>query len=197
MTDPGGRAPCLSPRSPCSGLLRDHIAAIKEASRLGPVIDLACGGGRHVLALEECGITSIGLDRSRDRLRELSIAARHRGFHASVVRTDLETPHGIPLRAASCGVVLVFRFLHRPLMPAIEACLKPGGLLLYETFSIAHLGSGRGPRREAFYLGHDELPGLFPGLEIVHHEEGPNDGPQPDITARLVARKPIAPGHPS
>ena len=49
------------------------------------------------------------------------------------------------------------------LMPAIEACLKPGGLLVYETFHIAHRASGRGPRRDAFYLESGELPGLFPG----------------------------------
>ena len=185
--------PTHSRQSPPSAWLIDNLAAIRAAARLGPVLDLACGRGRNALALAEHGIETIGMDRNRDHLRELGVAARSRGHIIPTVRCDLETANGIPLRPASCGVILVFRFLYRPLAPAIEESLQPGGILVYETFAEAHRATGRGPRSEAFYLEPDELPGLFPGLEVLAYEDGPVPGTAPDITARLLARKPARP----
>ena len=99
-----------------------------------------------------------------------------------------------PVAAGSCGAILVFRFLFRPLAQAIENALTPGGILLYETFSLAHRETGRGPRRREFYLEADELVSLFPNLEVLAYVDGPSDGladgDPSDITARLLARKP-------
>jgi len=182
-----------STQSPPSAWLIAHLDAIRDAARLGPVLDLACGRGRNSLALAELGVASIGMDRNRDHLRELGVAAGRRGQVIPTVRCDLEDERGVPIRPASCGAILVFRFLHRPLARAIEEALQPGGILLYETFAEAHRATGRGPRSAAFYLAPDELPGLFPGLEIVAYEDGPVPGPGLEITARLLARKPLRP----
>jgi hypothetical protein len=92
----------------------------------------------------------------------------------------------------SCGVILVFRFLYRPLFPAIEACLRPGGLLMYESFTRRQQELGWGPRRAAFSLADGELPSLVPGLEIEVDEAGLTAEPQPSYTARICARKPLA-----
>jgi tellurite methyltransferase len=158
------------------------------------VVDLACGRGRHALFLAQAGIPVVALDRNPDHLKELSVYARRLdppAARVAPVRCDLETEHGIPVAAGSCGVILVFRFLFRPLAPAIERALRPGGILLYETFALAHQKTGRGPGRREFYLESDELVSLFPKLEVLAHGEGP-DGREPgDITARLLARKPI------
>jgi hypothetical protein len=105
------------------------------------------------------------------------------------VRVDLETRHGIPLIPASCGAILVFRFLYRPLAAAVVDCLLPGGLLLYETFTIQQLTVEPGPKNPAFLLREGELPELFPTLEVLRYEEGWGTGPRPEAMARLVARK--------
>lgn len=176
--------------SPPSPWLCAHEDRVREACALGAVVDLACGRGRHALYLARLGIASIGLDRNPDHLRELARCAEREGLAVRPVRCDLETGLGVPLADESCGALLVFRFLYRPLAPAIETLLHPGGILVYETFAQAHRETGRGPRREAFYLAPDELPGLFPQLEVLEYEEGPDGREPPDITARLVARKP-------
>ncbi len=162
-----------------------------EAGERGAVVDLACGRGRHALHLARAGTPVIGLDRNADHLRELRVFADREELPVDAVRCDLETRHRIPVLPGSCGAILVFRFLYRPLAQAIEAALQPGGVLLYETFAMAHRETGRGPRREAFYLEADELPAMFPGLDVVAFEEGPDGDDPSDITQRLFARKPL------
>ena len=89
-------------------------------------------------------------------------------------------------------MILVFRFLFRPLAPAIVEALAPGGLLLYETFTIHQRDLGEGPRNPAFLLHDGELPELFARLETASHWEGLTPGPAPQALARLAARKPGA-----
>jgi hypothetical protein len=107
----------------------------------------------------------------------------------AAVRADLEGPPALPVRIAAWGAVLVFRYLHRPLAPALAALLRPGGLLLYETFTRDQRELGHGPRNPAFLLERDELRGLFPELEIVGYEEGRFGEERPEALARLAARR--------
>jgi SAM-dependent methyltransferase len=175
-----------SPPSPWFLAQRERLLA---AARLGPVLDLACGRGRHALAAAGLGARTLAIDRDRDALVGLQSEARRRGLPASCLRTDLETPMGIPVKPASCGAILVFRFLFRPLAPAICAALAPGGLLLYETFTVAQRALGSGPRRPEFLLEPGELRALFPGLETIEHWEGREEIPSPACLARLAARR--------
>lgn len=152
----------------------------------GPVLDLACGRGRNARAVWAAGLPLLGIDRDPDALRELVAAAP--GVLA--VRADLEARDVIPLRPGAFGAVLVFRYLHRPLLPAIEALLRPGGWLLYETFTVAQRALGRGPRSPAFLLEPGELRQSFPGLLVEGFEEGLSAGERPEALARLAARRP-------
>ena len=153
------------------------------------MLDLACGRGRHALAAAELGALTFGIDRDAEALRALQAEAGRRNLPLACLRADLETPLGIPVKPGSCGAILVFRFLFRPLAPAISAALAPGGLLLYETFTVAQRALGSGPRRADFLLEPGELRALFPDLEPLEHWEGRNDGPPPECLARLAARR--------
>jgi SAM-dependent methyltransferase len=154
------------------------------------VVDLACGRGRHALAAAELGARALGIDRDASALAQLRDAARPRGLQVLGVRADLEAGLGIPVKPASCGAILVFRFLFRPLAPAICQALAPGGLLLYETFTAEQRALGRGPRNPAFLLAPGELPTLFQELQVLHHWEGLTSGDKPEALARLVAQRP-------
>jgi tellurite methyltransferase len=170
--------------------LRAHRAALLAAARRGPVLDVACGRGRGGLVLARAGARVVGLDRAADALGELRDAAAREGLDVSPVRCDLESGRGLPVRAASCGVVLVLRYLYRPLCAALAAALAPGGLLLYETFTRDQGKLPYGPRNPAFLLDPGELPGLFPGLRAEVFEEGRFADPRPFHLARLLARRP-------
>ncbi|MEN8161207.1 MAG: class I SAM-dependent methyltransferase, partial [Myxococcota bacterium] len=157
---------------------------------LGRVLDLACGSGRNALPLARDGSRVIGLDRSRERLGALAETARAERLPLLAVCADLEAGGALPLATASAGAVLVFRYLHRPLGPELERVLRPGGLLVYETFTIHHREVAEHPRNPAFLLEPGELPALFPGLEVLRYEEAQVRAPTPRAVARLVARKP-------
>jgi tellurite methyltransferase len=176
--------------SDASPHVRAHLDRLREAAVLGPVVDLACGRGRNALAIAASGIPVLGVDRSAGLLRELCGAARERGLPVRAVRADLESAPAPPLAERRCGALVVCRYLHRPLSSALEALLAPGGWLLYETFTIHQRDLGYGPENPAFLLKPDELPSLFPGLEIALHWEGVSDEPRPAAVARIAAQKP-------
>jgi SAM-dependent methyltransferase len=175
-----------------------HAAALREAARLGPVLDLACGEGRHVRAAAAlCRALCVGVDRRREALAALLRApgsVRGPGRLAAVC-TDLESGRGTPLAPASCGALLVFRYLWRPLAAELAGLLRPGGLLLYETFTEHQRELPHGPGNPDFLLREGELPGLFPGLRVIEHREGPRVDAEGRAwhLASLAARRPADP----
>jgi tellurite methyltransferase len=173
-----------------SPLVVAHLDTLRSAAARGPVVDLACGRGRNALAIAARGIPVLGLDRSAEILSELVNTARERTLPVRALRADLETAPAPPLAEGRCGALIVCRYLHRPLAPALEALLAPGGWLFYETFTIHQRDLGYGPENPSFLLQPNELPALFPRLEITHHWEGLSDEPRPAAVARLAARKP-------
>ena len=191
---PAATAAIESMRLETSSFFDAALPRIRETRPLGPVLDLACGRGRHALACAEAGLPTLALDRDAGALSELAARASASSVAAPgsllAARCDLESGLGIPVRPGSCGTILVFRFLFRPLAGAITAALAPGGLLVYETFTRAQRTLGYGPKRDAFLLAEGELPGLFPELECVEYGEGLIDAPTPRHTARLIARRP-------
>ena len=180
--EPGAVSPWFSEQ-------RERLAA---ASQLGPIVDLACGRGRHLRACAEAGWPSLGIDRNPDFLSEARAAIQAPSAAvAGCVRSDIEAAPFLPVKAGSCGAILVFRFLFRPLAPRLIEALAPGGLLVYETFTWRQPELGWGPRRPEFLLAEAELPELFAGLEILAHDEGlREDVARPEYSARLLARRP-------
>jgi len=172
-----------------SAFFVDQFARLRTAAAAGPIVDLACGRGRHTLPTARKRLPIVGVDRDRDRLVELCSAARGEHLRVSALCADLEAPAGFPLKSRSCGAILVFRYLHRPLAPAISDALLPGGVLVYETFASAQREMGWGPTNPAFLLQPGELPELFGDLEILESWEGVVAGPRPEAVGRLVARR--------
>ncbi|MEZ4279350.1 MAG: class I SAM-dependent methyltransferase [Myxococcota bacterium] len=177
---------------PVSAFFREEQPALVAAGAAGRVLDLACGRGRHALAAAALGLEVLAVDRNAGPLAELAAAARVLPGRIETLAVDLERDEPPELPGAPFSAILVFRYLHRPLAPAIASWLAPGGLLLYETFTVAQRTFGWGPTRDAFLLEPGELPRLFPGLTVERFEEGPTAEPRPAFTARLRARRPPA-----
>ena len=178
----------LEPLGEPSEFLCKELPRLARHSAGRAVLDLACGRGRHALAVARAGLRTVGFDRNRAALRELQGRAAAEELPVLAVAADLETLRGIPAAPTACGGILVFRFLHRPLAPAIVEALAPGGLLLYETFTVDQGKVDYGPSNTAFLLQHDELPALFSDLEVLSYWEGWSGGDRPLALARLVAR---------
>lgn len=161
------------------------------------MLDVACGHGRHVHLLADAGHRVTAIDRDAALLAPLAGRAR-------TLVADLESAPW-PLPGATFDAVLVTNYLWRPLLPDLLAAVAPGGLLIYETFALAHAALGR-PRRPEFLLRPGELLDLLrlaaqPGAaatpasetwHVIAFEEGRlpaiGDVPEREVQ-RVVARR--------
>jgi dihydroneopterin aldolase len=170
---------------------------LKESLPLLPrglALDVACGRGRNTLYLASQGFTVEAVDRDEPALADLAAAAAQQGLASLSARAmDLEDAARPPdIRPARYDVILVFFYLHRPIFPTLLQALKPGGVLVYETFLIDNHLRYRHPRRREFCLGHNELLELAHGLRILRYVEGEHadaQGGSAAFTARLLAQK--------
>ncbi|HET9327433.1 MAG TPA: rhodanese-like domain-containing protein [Candidatus Eisenbacteria bacterium] len=156
--------------------------------RQGPrrALDLAAGAGRESVFMALRGYEVEAWDHDRGTLEKASAMALRHGVKIETQTRDLET-RDPRLPVESHDVVMVFRFLHRPLFPQIARAVAMGGVVIYETYLKGQERFGR-PKHPRFLLDRDELPRHFPGFVVEHYEEQtPDSGP---MLARLLARKP-------
>lgn len=160
----------------------------------GIALDIACGSGRNTHFLAAHGYHVDAVDKDGHALANLIETARTLHLpQVSVRQVDMETEDHLPdFPEEHYDLVLVFFYLYRPLFPALVRALKPGGILLYETFLLEnHLTRGH-PRRREFCLAQNELLRLTPGMRVHHYDEGEHadcPGKDPAWTARLMASK--------
>jgi len=169
-------------------LVQDFLPAIRETTETRGVLDLACGSGRNGLFLARHNIPVVFADINSVALAQIDSELAASGLRGRVWLVDFEAPGSQPLAGKEFDTVLVFNYLHRPLIPAIRCCLKQGGLLLYETFTVSQATIGR-PRSPDFLLQPGELRGWFSDWEILADFEGSGDSPR-RYYASLVVRKP-------
>jgi len=82
-----------------------------------PVLDLACGDGHNGIFLASKGFSVVLADRSEEALSQARLNARAAGVTVQFRQVDLEQEGVNPLEDLSFSAVLVFRYLHRPLIP--------------------------------------------------------------------------------
>ena len=150
-----------------------------------PVLDLACGSGRHTAYLRGLGYRVTALDRDLSRLGDL---AEDEGVE--LVLSDLEDGSPFALVGRQFGGIVVTNYLYRPLFPALIEVLAPGGILLYETFARGHERHGR-PKNPNWLLNQGELleRARVERLEVIAFEDLELSEPEPACKQRIVARK--------
>jgi 2-polyprenyl-3-methyl-5-hydroxy-6-metoxy-1,4-benzoquinol methylase len=141
----------------------------------GLILDVACGRGRHALWLAQQGFAVHAVDRNADAIAELIATANRLGLKLAADVVDLETDPPPDLGSQRYDAVVVFNYLHRPLMPAIRDAVKPGGRVFYETFTTRQAERGH-PRNPDFLLRDGELAELMAPLTILRSREGDYDG---------------------
>jgi tellurite methyltransferase len=157
----------------------EQLAGVIRPRTVTPVaLDLACGTGRHTLYLARLGYVVDAWDISDVALQRLQEAAAASGLAARVRPRQIDLD-AVQLPDASYDLVLDSYFLDRRLLPAMEAAVKPGGLLFMETL----LSTPQKPGRPDFYLQPGELRAAF-SLEELYYEENLEEG-----WATLLARK--------
>ena len=184
----GGMSRWAGPRvhepSPVAGPSPWLLSNARLAPRGARTLDVACGRGRHALFLAGAGYPVRAVDREEGQVGRLNALARRLQLPLDAAVVDLEVGD-VDLGEEEWELVLVFNYLHRPLFPSLVRALKPGGVLLYETFTCEQARRGR-PKSPEHLLEPGELPRLVAPLEVVRQREGEFDG---GAVASVVARK--------
>jgi SAM-dependent methyltransferase len=153
-------------------------------------LDVACGDGRNALYLTQLGFAVDAVDVSDVAVAALRAAAVERGLAVDARHLDLEVE---PLPVARYDIVVQINYLQRDLFAALARALVPGGLLVVETVTRAHveeLGHRFDPR---FLLDDNELLRTVPDLRVRHYREGVAErAGRPRAVASLIAERPPA-----
>ena len=152
----------------------------------GRVLDIAMGEGRNAVYFAKKGFFVEGVDISRVGIRKAQALAVENGVTIEVVNADLRT---YQIRPKAYAVIANFYYYQPSLFPAIKAGLRPGGVIIYESFTINQLkNKGEENWPEKYLLQPGELKAAFADFEILHYSES-NDGKQ--AVASLIARRPM------
>jgi len=165
------------------------LVSIETAIRPGGIarraLDVACGNGKNAIWLARLGyavdawdISDVGLRTLQDRLAELMRDGA--ALDVRLARTDLDTATIPP---NTYDLILDTFFLDRRLFPLFLDGLRPGGVLVFETFADLGATDIRSIKSE-YKLGPGELAAAFRSLDVLHHDEDAERG-----TARLFARR--------
>jgi SAM-dependent methyltransferase len=121
------------------------------APRSTPVLDVGCGGGRHLLWLERHGFAAYGTDRAGDGL------ARSRALLAGerrAVRVAVADIRALPFARGSFGAVIAHHVLYHGTAADVRRAiveagrvLRPEGLFVGTLLSTRALEPGRGQRQ--------------------------------------------------
>ena len=157
-------------------------------AKTAPILDVACGSGRHLRLFVRLGHRVVGVDRDPRGIADLTGHPQ-----VEIVAADLEDGGPWPLSGRQFAGIVVTNYLFRPLFPALLSGLAPGGWLLYETYARGNERFGR-PAEPSFLLTSGELLGLAHGrLQIVAFEQGEVASPKAAVVQRIAAVNDLSP----
>jgi rhodanese-related sulfurtransferase len=157
----------------------------------GIALDIAMGNGRNAIFLATRGFDVDGVDVDPDVVALARQTARRLAAPIRAIVGNVEDgTYILPMEAYD--VIVVFNFLHRPLFRDIQDGLRPGGVVVYQTYFEDQVRFGK-PTNPAHLLKRGELAQAFSSFEILRHHERIDaavPGGPPCALAGIVARKP-------
>ncbi len=159
-------------------LLKKYI----DVANVGYALDIACGEGRNAHFLAEKGFEVDAVDISDYALSQVKEDPR---IHK--IEADLDF---YSLQKNKYDLVLNINYLNRRFFHQIKEALKPKGVVIFETFIIAH-GDFDNPQNPEYLLRKNELLHAFIDTDIIYYEErlDVNMRGEKTMVASLVAKK--------
>ena len=116
----------------------------------GRVLDVAMGNGRNAIYLAKAGFEVEGVDMSPEAVNMALESSQKAGVAIRAKVADLESDYQI--EKGDYDVIICFNYLQRSLIPQIKDGLRPGGMVVYETFIVDQAQFGR-PRNPEYLRG--------------------------------------------
>ena len=148
----------------------------------GKALDIACGIGRNTHYLVERGFVVDAVD-----LSDYALSQVQNSKQINKIEVDLDSYN---LQKNQYDLIININYLSRRLLPQIKEALKPNGLLIFETFIVAH-GDFKQPANPEYLLRVNELLHAFIGIDIIYYEERDDKNLRGEETrvASLVAKR--------
>ena len=148
-----------------SQFLVDHVTLLPK----GRVLDVAMGGGRNSIYLVRMGFDVEGVDISQDAINKALGNAMAQGVQINASVVDLEGDYKI--KKGGYDVIVCFNYLQRNLISSIKAGIRPGGMIVYETYTVDQPRFGR-PTNPHYLLKPNELLDMFRDFRCLRYHEG-------------------------
>jgi len=136
----------------------------------GKTLDVAMGAGRNAVYLAQQGFSVTGVDIAPDSVAQALENAREAGTSIQAVVGDLENG-GYRIQPDTWDLIICFNYLHRPLIPSMRNGVRPGGMIVYETYIMYQQQFGR-PHNPDFLLAYNELLDMFRDFRVLRYHEG-------------------------
>jgi tellurite methyltransferase len=159
--------------------LRQHLALLPR----GRALELAMGEGHNAIFLAQQGFSVSGIDISAVAIERALQLSQEAGVVVDAICTDLRTT---VLPADTYDIVACFYYLQRSLFPQIMKTLKPGGMVIYETYTAEQAQCGR-PTNPDYLLQPNELLEAFQRLRIRVYRDLVVEGPK--AVSSLIGEK--------
>lgn len=151
--------------SPAS-IVKKFQTEILDKNKIGKALDIACGSGRDSVYLSQNGWQVHAVDYQSEALSKVNALAKRHQTDVICDQIDLEKePEELKKIGGKFQLVLIVRYLHRPLLNLIKQQIAPGGYLVYQTF-LRGCEHFTGPKKDKFLLEEGELASLFADFEI-------------------------------
>ncbi len=146
---------------------KENVSALVEKYiehvNVGQAIDIACGTGRNTHFLDSKGFDVDAVDISDVALQEIKKTPS-----INKIEIDLDKYNITPKKY---DLIVNINYLNRRLVSQMKDGLKEGGVIIFETFLLAH-GEFKIPTMNLDYLlRKNELLHAFIGLDIIYYEE--------------------------
>ena len=148
----------------------------------GSALDLAGGAGRHSIWLAKQGWDVTLIDISETGVE---LARQNAGPLAAHIHFVIDDLTQFRASQTQFDLVMGFFYLERKIFPEIVKALRPGGLLLYKTYTTDQLKLPGGPKDASHLLAPGELLRLVGGMRVLHDREVVAE----KATAEIVATK--------
>ena len=151
-----------------------EIAFLQQCGVLAPgrqILDLACGGGRHSLAMARLGADVTGLDVGPAAVTSARRRAARAGLAVTFVEGDVRQ---LAFEAAFDAVTLLFGCFTEMTRADAQACLggvarslRPGGWFVLDVFAPRFFADLDG--MQEWWVGQDFIAGRFPQLVLTEY----------------------------
>lgn len=135
----------------------------------GTVLDMGMGEGRNAVFLAQKGFKVTGVDISSVAIKKAHLLAKEYGVKIKTIAASMKDYSIAP---STFDAIICFYYVDRDLIEKIKTWLRPGGILIYEAFTLRqriHPAQRHDP--EDYFLKDQELLSAFKGMRILKYEE--------------------------